>query len=164
MQPLSENDLQHLQAATGWIELGNWPEANEELENVEASRRAHPDVLRLRWRVYKMAGKWDGALAIAQALAKLEPDDEYGWLCLAASYHGMGKTAEAYQTLVGVMNEFSGFAVVPYRAACYACALGKLADAKKWLAVALDNGGDNLKLQALDDDDLQPLWKHIGNL
>ena len=46
-------DLQHpdtfLQVA-GWVDLGNHLEANEELEKITASLRAHPDVLVVRWK------------------------------------------------------------------------------------------------------------------
>jgi len=73
-----------------------------------------------------MAGKWDGALEIGKALTKLRPDDEYGWL-LAASQHAIGETYEAYQEIVAFIGEFPQCsAAIPYRAACYACALEEL--------------------------------------
>jgi len=48
---MSPADLRHLQAAQGWLELGNHLEANEELENITAKHRAHPAVLELRWQM-----------------------------------------------------------------------------------------------------------------
>ena len=45
----SPSDLHHLRAAEGWLELGDWHSANEELENVTRELRAHPDVLAMRW-------------------------------------------------------------------------------------------------------------------
>ena len=42
----------HLKAAAGWIQLGGYDSANEELENIRAEWRAHPDVLDLRWFIY----------------------------------------------------------------------------------------------------------------
>jgi len=55
--PLSftDSDLQHLKAAQGWIELGAWDVANDELENITPELRAHPDVLKLRFGVYLAA-------------------------------------------------------------------------------------------------------------
>jgi hypothetical protein len=50
IQPLEAPDSIHLQAAEGWIVLGNYAEANDELEQIAAANRAHPDVLQLRWR------------------------------------------------------------------------------------------------------------------
>ena len=48
-------DLRHLQAAQGWLELGNHLEANEELENITPKYRAHLAVLELRWQIYAKA-------------------------------------------------------------------------------------------------------------
>jgi hypothetical protein len=52
--------------------------------------------------------------------------------------------------------------VIPYNLACYACQLGDLDDARRWLerAVALRSRAD-LRRLALNDHDLQPLWDEI---
>ena len=42
----------HLTAAQGWLELGNHEEAFEELEQIDAPLRGHPDVLEVRWGIY----------------------------------------------------------------------------------------------------------------
>jgi hypothetical protein len=42
----------HLKAAQGWIELGVWDAANEELQSITPQLRAHPDVLKERFNVY----------------------------------------------------------------------------------------------------------------
>ena len=39
------SDKHHLEAAQCWLTLGNWKEANEEMEQITAQMRAHPDVL-----------------------------------------------------------------------------------------------------------------------
>ena len=46
------NKQGHLEAAEGWVELGNHLEANEELERITAENRAHPAVLGVRWQIY----------------------------------------------------------------------------------------------------------------
>jgi hypothetical protein len=48
MKPIEPHDQRHLEAAEGWIELGNHLEANEELENITPEHRAHPAVLEVR--------------------------------------------------------------------------------------------------------------------
>jgi uncharacterized protein HemY len=48
---LQPPDSLHLQAAEGWIGLGDYRAATEELEQITATNRAHPDVLQLRWRI-----------------------------------------------------------------------------------------------------------------
>jgi hypothetical protein len=47
VKELEPHDKRHLDAAQGWLGLGNWREANEELEQITPERRAHPDVLAL---------------------------------------------------------------------------------------------------------------------
>jgi Tfp pilus assembly protein PilF len=58
MNPLQPPDQIHLQAAQGWLGLGNHLEANEELEKITAQNRADPDVLEVRWEIYAKAKKW----------------------------------------------------------------------------------------------------------
>ncbi|MCI0351424.1 MAG: hypothetical protein L0Z53_18530 [Acidobacteriales bacterium] len=58
MQPLLTDDTRHLEAAQGWLDLGNWQEANEELEKITPTLRAHPDILELRCRIYAAAKRW----------------------------------------------------------------------------------------------------------
>ena len=55
--PFSPPDSHHLEAAKGWLELGNPEEAFEELGLIEPQLRGHPDVLELCWRIYATAGK-----------------------------------------------------------------------------------------------------------
>jgi len=57
-----------LDAAKGWLELGDHIHANEDLEKITAKLRAHPDVLKVRWRVYAQAKKWNVCLLIAQTV------------------------------------------------------------------------------------------------
>jgi hypothetical protein len=60
MPPLQPPDSTHLQAAEGWLELGNPLEANEELEKITPELRPQPDVLRVRWQIYAAAKEWEG--------------------------------------------------------------------------------------------------------
>ena len=76
---LQPPDTIHLQAAQGWIELGNHVEANEELEKITARLRVHPDLLELRWRIFAAAKNWEAALDIASALIQIDPENPAGW-------------------------------------------------------------------------------------
>ena len=64
-------DELRFQAAIGWLELGNWREANEELENISPEQRAHPDVLQVRCKVYHDAGKWEYVAEVANTLCTM---------------------------------------------------------------------------------------------
>jgi hypothetical protein len=80
MPPLTAPDSHHLRAAIGWLELGNHLEANEELEKITASLRAHPDVLEVRWQICARELKWDACLDIAVALVQTAPERPAGWI------------------------------------------------------------------------------------
>jgi hypothetical protein len=77
---LEQDDRRHLDAAEGWLGLGNWSEANEELEQISPAMRAHPEVLGVRYDVYSHAAKWDACLDIGEALVKLMPTSSLGWI------------------------------------------------------------------------------------
>jgi uncharacterized protein HemY len=80
MKPVEPPDFYHLRAAVGWLELDKHFEANAELEKITAQLRAHPDVLKVRWRIYAKAKKWEACLEIARALTDMEPDKPGGWI------------------------------------------------------------------------------------
>jgi len=163
MQPFDAPDAHRLRAAQGWLGLGSWREANEELEGIASELRAHPAVLQVRWQVYAAAKHWPLAIEVAQALTGMLPDDPGVWGNLGNSLYWAGRTQEARDPLAPVVPRFPGDAGLRYNMACYECQLGCLAEAKGILAqaFALDRG---LRLAALDDPDLDPLWRGIGSV
>ena len=48
---LQHPDSFYLDAAQGWLGLGDHVQANEELEQISPTMRAHPDVLAVRYDV-----------------------------------------------------------------------------------------------------------------
>ena len=46
-----------MEAAEGWLGLGDHLAANEELEQITVALRAHPKVLMVRWQIYAKAKK-----------------------------------------------------------------------------------------------------------
>jgi tetratricopeptide (TPR) repeat protein len=158
--PLSPPDLFHLEAAQGWLELGSHTEANQELEKIKAQLRAHPDVLKVRWQIYAMAKKWEATLEIATTLIQLDPDDPLGWVHRSYALHELKRTAEARDNLLRVVDKFPFNATMRYNLARYECQLGRLEQAKQWLEKAFLLGdARRIKLAALEDPDLEPLWK-----
>jgi tetratricopeptide (TPR) repeat protein len=164
MKPsLAPPDTLHILAAQGWLELGDHIEANEELENITPELRAHPAVLAVRWEIYAAAKKWEATLEIAAALILLDPDDPLGWVHRSYALHELKRTAEARDNLLRVVDRFPASATMRYNLACYECQLGRLEQARDWLAKAFKLGNaKKMKLAALDDPDLEPLWKEIG--
>ena len=164
MKPLESPDTFHFLAAQGWLELGNPIEANAELEKLAPQLRALPDVLKLLWIIYVAANNWDAALDIAAALIQLVPEDPVGWANRSYVLYELKRTAEARDNLLRVVDKFTASATMRYNLACYECQLGDLGRAKQWLEKAFAIGdARKLNLAALDDPDLEPLWKEIGS-
>jgi tetratricopeptide (TPR) repeat protein len=163
LKPIPLPDQRHLDAAEGWLGLGDHLAANEELEQISASLRAHSVVLEVRYKIYAEAKKWDGAVEIAQTMAKLMPDNPWGPFYLAFSLHELKRTQEAYKTLKPVVDKFPDHYLMRYNLACYSCQLGKLKEAMEWLEKAIDLAVKmDIRTMALDDPDLEPLWQKIG--
>ena len=165
LKPLQPPDSIHLNAAEGWLGLGNHIEANEELERITPEMRGHPDVLVIRYEIYSTANKWEMAAEVARAISIMLPDDSFGWIHLAYSLHELKRTKEAWNVLLPVADKFTEESTIRYNLACYACQLGKLKEGMKWLEKAVDLAGKkDIRQMALDDPDLEPLWAEIGDL
>lgn len=150
----------HLRAAEGWLELGNHLEADAELDCIAPALRVHPSVLELRWQIYAASRKWHACVDIARAITKLKPNRAVGWIHHAYALHELKRTQEAFDVLLSVADKFPKESTIPYNLACYTCQLGRLDEAGAWLARAYEVGDAKaIKLQALDDPDLAPLWE-----
>jgi predicted Zn-dependent protease len=165
MKSLELQDQRHLEAAQGWFELGNCVEASRELDEITAQMRGHPSVLEVRWQIYAAAKKWEYAAEIAKAISEFAPDNPFGFIHHAYSLHELKRPREAWNVLLPVVDEFPKEYVIRYNLACYACQLGNLREARHWLKRAIDLAGTNkVKLMALNDPDLEPLWKELGEM
>jgi hypothetical protein len=80
VKPLSTEDQRYLEAAQGWLILGDLIAADAELDNITPLFRVHPDVLGVRWHVYSKAQKWDAPFEIARFFVEQLPDDPFGWI------------------------------------------------------------------------------------
>ena len=165
MQELPHPDCQHLEAAEGWLGLGSWREASEELEQIQPQFRAHPAVLELRYKIHAEAKRWELAMAAAKEVRQLLPDEPWGHFYTAFALHELKRTQEAYDTLKSVVEKFPDEQIMHYNLACYACQLGKLEEAMQWLKQALAVAGKmDIRQLALEDPDLEPLWSQIRGL
>jgi predicted Zn-dependent protease len=165
MKQLDLQDQRHLEAAQGWFELGNCIEATEELEQITPEMRGHPSVLEVRWQIYAEARKWEYAAEIAKAISEFAPESPFGFVHLAYSLHELNRIQEAWNVLLPVVDRFPKEHIIRYNLACYACQLGNLNEARNWLKKANDLADTKeVKLMALNDPDLEPLWKEIGEI
>lgn len=164
MQPLSIEDRRYLEAAEGWLGLGNWQEANAELGCITPRMREHPVVLCMRWNIHAAAKQWELAATVARKLSQLVPDLPLGWLELAHALHALKRTKEARDVLLPVVDRFPEQYFMRYKLACYACQLGKLDETRHWLEAALELADSTeLARTALQDPELKPFWSQCSD-
>ena len=165
MAQLNGTDEIHLKAAQGWLELGNWLEANNELDCITPRLRLHPDVLSARWVVCSKAGNWQLALEIAGTLAAADPYDSFAVIRLATTLDKLNRVKEAHDFLIAAAPNFPEGYRLRYDLACFCCKLGKLKEAMHYLETAIDcPATDDLRQKALDDPALEPLWENISEI
>lgn len=161
---LEPPDLHYWNAANGWLGLGRRDEAMMELQYISAENQRHPDVLETRWAIYVQESQWDDAIEVARKLVQRAPERASGWLNHAYAVRRApgGSLAQAWDVLRPVADKFPKDPIVHFNLACYACQMGQLDEARDWLRRALKAGDkEQIKLMALVDEDLAPLWPEI---
>jgi predicted Zn-dependent protease len=164
---LEPPDTHYFSSAIGWLELGAPAEARAELAQISASLQDHPDVLEARWQVAAEARQWEEGLQVAQALLQRAPKRPSGWLHQAYALRRVsaGGLQRAWEALLPASEKFPKEPVIPYNLSCYACQMNQLDTARLWLQRAAAVGGkEKIKNMALQDSDLEPLWKEIESL
>jgi len=165
MQPVRKfqpPDNHHVEAAQGWLELGNHLEANEELERIAPQLKAHPSVLELRWKIYAQAKKWDACFEIGQSLVNLLPDHDFGYIHRSFALNELKRTEEAFDLLEPAYIQFPRSWTIPYNLACYCAQLNQIEECEQWFKRAMAIDEKAVRKKAIDDPDMQPLWKSLS--
>lgn len=156
-------DLHHINAATGWLELGAPEEALAEIEQLDFLVRYHPDVLIVRWKVCARLRRWEQALDLARSMVKIAPERPAGWICLSHSLYNNQRTHEALTELKNAARRFPNTSAIFYFLARLSCRLGYNAEAKMWLSRWKDMVDDTaIQNTVHDDPTLAPIWKELG--
>lgn len=169
VQTLEPPNSHFLRAAAGWLELGNPSAANDELDQIAVAFQEHPEVLEVRWHVCARAGRWDAAVDAAGSLVRHHPDRPDAWVHRSYALHELRRTQEALDQLLPVADRFAEVWIIPYNLACYCAQLGRLPEARAWLQrtfaiTAQTRVQRGLRLRALEDRDLEPLWDEIRSM
>ncbi len=161
--PLPRSEQLKVDAAEGWLMLGCTADANDELEKIPPHFRLHPHVLSVRWQVYAAAEWWEAAWVVSKALCEMFPQVAEVWVCHANTVRKYKGDAEAKATLIGAHSCFPDDPVITYNLACYSAALNELDEACNWLINTFEKKEtDALKVAALYDPDLKPLWEKMS--
>jgi hypothetical protein len=162
VKPLDPPDSHHLLAAEGWIQLGDYAEAQRELEKIAPECSTHADVLKVRWRICGKTQDLETALTVAQTICRLEPSHPFSRVHQAEALQSVESPSPATgQPVLRLPYLFA----IPYNLACYACQLGNLEEAWDWLEVAIEiSDPGEVKKIAMNDPDLEPLWIKLSDI
>ena len=158
--PLEPPDQQYWQAAVGYVELGMFQDANDQLEKIDPFNRAAPEVLAVRLAIYRGLKKWELMQQIAKRLKEFQPDNVQWTISLAYATRRAYSIDVAMEILLDAEAKFPREAAIPYNLACYYCQLGEMEKAKRYLKKAFEIDL-NWRKAALDDEDLRPLWDSL---
>jgi tetratricopeptide (TPR) repeat protein len=164
--PCEPPDVHSIDAACGWLELGDAASARKELADLDASLKKHPDVLLLSWDIDAALGDWEAAYATAQEMMRVIPDDIRSWLnrSIALRHAEGGGAQAAYDALLTGERHFDLNSRFYLHLARHACQAGKLQEARLWLCRANELGCGGVKDIALDEPDLEPIWEYVVRL
>jgi len=161
LMPLEPPDQQYWQCAIGYVELGMFADANSELERINPSCRAAPEVLAVRVAIYHGLQKWELMAEIAKRLADFRPDDVQWTISLAYATRRADSINAAKQILLNAEPKFPNEAIIKYNLTCYFCQTADMQNAKNYLEKAFEIDS-SWRLKALDDEDLKPLWDSLA--
>lgn len=164
-KPLAQADRFHLNAASGWLGLGDLDSANHELEQISPEMQEHPAVLLAQCEIYHAAKTWQPLLSLTEKLLKQLPKLDLVWINRSYALHELTQTEEAFNALLPAVEIFPKRWLIRYNLACYCSQLGRSKEAMQWLKQAIDLGNKKeIKVMALDDPDFKPLWKEISTI
>jgi uncharacterized protein HemY len=161
---LEHPDNLGLEAAKGWLMLGDAAAAQNELDRMAPASRLVPEALEVECEVHSARGAWRAAFVAAARLVELAPQREGGWIHRAYAARRMpgGGLETARTALLPAAVKFPRQLLIPYNLACYAAQLGRLEEAWAWLEQAMTAGRrEEVRAMALRDEDLEPLWPRL---
>jgi len=158
--PLEPPDQQHWQAASGYVELGMFLEADTELDKIDPFNRAATEVLAIRLAIYHGLKKWELMQEIARRLAEFQPDDLQWTISLAYATRRADSIQAAKEILLNAEAKFSKEGIIKYNLACYFCQTGNIEAAKNYLKRAFQIDS-SWRVTALNDEDLKPMWDSL---
>lgn len=148
---------QSLDPALGYLALGMFEAAWNELEDLPPEFKSTDQVLAIRIGIYQGFEKWTSARILAESLAKHFPENPEWWIQWAYSLRREKSVDEARMVLGQAAMYHPAHATILYNLACYACVAGDVAPARELLkrVFALDG---SLRNMALEDPDLEAIF------
>jgi tetratricopeptide (TPR) repeat protein len=143
----------------GWIDLKNYSEAAEELNNLEPRLKSTVHFVKAWIRIYSATEAWTNVELMCATLLKHAPDDAFGIRHLAEAFHRQGQHVEAISKLGELLSNVDRrqAPTILYDLARYFCAAGQLKEARECLRKAVE-ADESLKKTANEDPAFEKLW------
>ncbi len=150
-------------AVQGYLELGMFDEALEELTALESEIGPRFEVLALRMTAYRAAHRWEEMREVAALIHRLRPGHAESWVWLADATRHSISLEVAREILRDAETAFPANPHVKFQLGCYHCQLGELIPAERCVreAIALDRRWHEI---ALGDTDVESLWPRLREL
>ena len=149
-----------IQYANGYIELGMYDDASNELETIEGEDRMSVEVMSMRAILYCHAKQWGLMEAVSRHVAEQDPQSPFGWVNWANALRFLDRFDEAKRVAIKALLIHPNNGPLWYNLACYNSLLGDQKKAKECLSKATKLG-DEFKKAAIDDPDLDELWRWV---
>jgi tetratricopeptide (TPR) repeat protein len=158
--PLEKEEQRHVTAAEGFLELGLPLDADAELDRVDPFCRHLPEVLEVRAKVHRALKRWELLAVVAKQL--WDSTDQSQWASeWARALRQSGALESAKAVLLDAVERHPENALFHFQLACYESQIGSVEVAKFRLEHAVKRD-PSLKMRALDEPDLEPIWKALG--
>jgi tetratricopeptide (TPR) repeat protein len=147
----------HLDYAQGFIELGLFAEARDELAWLSPAERIHADAIPVRLELAMGEEDWVEVPLLAHEATRLDPTQERPWVAWAYALREQHYIAEAREVLLrGESQIHDPSPIVSYNLSCYYCLLGDLPEAMRRLKKVFARDPE-WKNEAAKDPDLAGL-------
>lgn len=149
-----------LDSAIGYLELGMYAEAEEELSLLPAPWQARAEVVGLRIEIARTARDWHAMADHSRRLIQNAPDDPAGWIMLAYATRRAHSVTGAEAILHTAAEKFPDEPTILFNLGCYACVRGNQEEARLHVRRAIELDRKFLALARLDPD-LVPLQTYF---
>lgn len=147
-------------AADGYMDLGMFSQAQEELDLLPPEFKDIPEVYPLRFRLAAGVKNWAGAVEWSLRLIQVVRDNAELQIMHAYAVRRAVGLEQARTILLNAAERFPKTPTIYYNLACYECQLGNITGAEQYLARAFVLNEDYRKM-AVEDEDLIPLWEKL---
>ena len=153
---MDSTDHRRLMAATGYLELGMFTEAEAELDAITPDFRHFPEIMEVRMEIYSKLQQWERMQGIAERLMRKDPTDPHWAISYAYATRRALSLEAAKDVLRAAIQQYPKEPTIPYNLACYECQLGELESAKRYFEKAIELQ-PSFGPAALKDPDMEPL-------